>query len=71
GITRPTLLGHLFLLWWWALDYAPDGDVTRYGADELALAAEWDEYWTEWERQAGKRRPHEVDELRPALGPME
>ena len=42
GITRPTLLGHLFLLWWWALDYAPDGDVTRYGADELALAAEWD-----------------------------
>lgn len=41
GVPRPQVIGHLFCLWWWALDYAPDGDVTAFGADDLALAAEW------------------------------
>jgi hypothetical protein len=42
GIGRPQLIGHLFCLWWWALDYAQAGDLTNFSADELAIAAEWD-----------------------------
>jgi hypothetical protein len=42
GVSRVQLVGHLFYLWWWALDYAPDGDVSRYGAQELADAAKWE-----------------------------
>lgn len=34
-------IGHLHLLWWWALDYAPDGDVSAFSADEVASAAGW------------------------------
>jgi hypothetical protein len=42
SVSRPQLIGHLFCLWWWAIDYAPSGDVSRYDAADLALAAEWD-----------------------------
>jgi hypothetical protein len=41
GISAPQLIGHLMYLWWWAIDYAPGGDVTDYDASDLALAAEW------------------------------
>lgn len=41
-IPRPQMLGHLHLLWWWAVDYAPDGDLTDYDPDEIADAAMWD-----------------------------
>lgn len=33
--------GHLHFLWWWALDYAPDGDVSRFDELDLAIAAAW------------------------------
>lgn len=42
GVSRPTALGHLHLLWYWALDYAPSGDISRYRASEIARAAEWE-----------------------------
>ena len=42
GVSRPTAIGHLHYVWWWALDYAPDGDVSRYTPAVLAIAAEWD-----------------------------
>lgn len=35
-------IGHLHCLWWWALDYAPDGDLTKHDAEDIAIACEWD-----------------------------
>ena len=40
-ISIPQAVGHLFMFWWWALDYAENGDLSRYDADDLADAAEW------------------------------
>jgi hypothetical protein len=42
GIPVPAALGHLHLLWWWAIEYAPDGGVGRFDAGDLALACMWD-----------------------------
>jgi hypothetical protein len=42
GVSRPAIVGHLQYLWWWALDYAQDGDITDYENDELAEASLWD-----------------------------
>ena len=41
-ISIPQAVGHLFMFWWWALDYAENGDLSRYDADDLADAAQWD-----------------------------
>lgn len=41
GISIPAAIGHLHLLWWWALDYAQDGDLDGYSAEDIADAAEW------------------------------
>lgn len=38
----PTVVGHLHCLWWWALDYADDGDLSRFDDLDLALGARWD-----------------------------
>lgn len=40
-IGKPQAIGHLLLLWWWTLDYAPSGDVSAFAPSELASAAEW------------------------------
>ncbi len=37
----PQVIGHLQYLWWWSLDYAPDGDLARFAAPEVAAASEW------------------------------
>lgn len=42
GIPRPQMIGHLHCLWWWALSYAPDGDLTAFDDDDIADAADWD-----------------------------
>lgn len=42
GLKSIHFCGHLHGLWWWALDYAQDGDVTKYEPWELAEAAEFD-----------------------------
>lgn len=42
GISRPQMIGHLFCLWWWSLDYAEDGDLSDFDAEDIADAAEWD-----------------------------
>ncbi len=39
---RPHVVGHLHELWWWCIDYAPDGDITKYSNVQIARAAEWD-----------------------------
>lgn len=43
GVSLPAMIGHLHLLWYWALDFAPDGDVARFDDEDLADAAEWDD----------------------------
>ena len=34
-------IGLLHCLWWWCMDYAPDGDLSRYDPDEIAAAVDW------------------------------
>jgi hypothetical protein len=41
NIPLPLAIGHLFYLWWWALDYAEDGVLTRYSDEDIADASEW------------------------------
>ena len=35
------IIGHLHALWWWALDNAPDGDLSALTAEEVAEAIGW------------------------------
>lgn len=42
GIGTPQMVGHLQFLWWWCLDYAEDGDLSRYDAFDIADAAGWE-----------------------------
>lgn len=42
GIGVPQALGHLHLVWYWALDFAPDGGLGPYGAGDVEFAAGWD-----------------------------
>jgi hypothetical protein len=48
GIPKREAVGTLHLLWWWALDYAEDGDLTRYDALDIAIGADWDKNETEF-----------------------
>jgi hypothetical protein len=41
-INRMEGIGHLHCLWWWALEYAQDGDLTGYDLADVALGAEWE-----------------------------
>lgn len=36
------VIGRLHCLWWWALDYADDGDLSRMDASDIADACQWD-----------------------------
>jgi len=40
-IAPAAVAGHLSALWCWALEYAPDGDLARFDAEELEIAAGW------------------------------
>jgi hypothetical protein len=42
GISVPQVVGHLHLIWWWAADYAGDGDLSGFDAMDLADAAMWE-----------------------------
>ncbi|WP_088186362.1 DnaD domain protein [Desulfosporosinus sp. FKA] len=42
GVSLPATVGHLHFLWWWALDFAQDGNLTEFDAFDLAAASEWD-----------------------------
>lgn len=41
GITQQALIGHLVTLWAWAMDYAPDGDLSHYEPEEIADAGRY------------------------------
>ena len=42
GVSIPQVVGHLHMLWWWAMDYAPSGDLSDFTAEDIALAAGWE-----------------------------
>ncbi len=43
GITRVQMVGHLHYLWWWALDFAEDGDLSDIDPADIAEEAMWDD----------------------------
>lgn len=42
GVSRAAAIGHLHLLWWWAVDYAQDGNLTGVEPEIIAEEAMWD-----------------------------
>lgn len=40
-ISRAEVIGHLHMLWWWVIDYAPRGNLAEFGSRTLAKAADW------------------------------
>lgn len=36
-----TVVGHLLFLWWWCQDYAQDGNLSAWNAEDIAEAAGW------------------------------
>ncbi|ALS27166.1 DnaD domain-containing protein [Paenibacillus sp. 32O-W] len=42
GVSLPAAVGHLHFFWWWAMDYAQDGDLSRYDEYDIADACGWD-----------------------------
>jgi hypothetical protein len=43
GVTLPQAIGHVVMVWTWAVRYAPNGDLSRFDADVIADAAGWDD----------------------------
>lgn len=41
-VSLPETVGHLHYLWWWALDFAQDGNLTKYDAYDIKDATLWD-----------------------------
>ena len=41
SVTTPQAVGHLHLLWWWALDNAPTGDLTHITDAVVARVCQW------------------------------
>lgn len=35
NISKPSVIGHLHLLWWWSMDYAPDGNLSNFSLEEI------------------------------------
>lgn len=42
GISRAAMIGHLQCLWWWALDFAEDGNLSKFAPDDIAEEALWE-----------------------------
>jgi hypothetical protein len=42
GISIPESIGYLHLLWWWALDFAQDGNLADYTDEDIADAMLWE-----------------------------
>lgn len=41
SLPLPAVIGHLHLLWWWAMDYAENGDLSKYDAGDIEDACHW------------------------------
>lgn len=42
GINEFEMIGRLHAFWWWAMDYAPTGDITKYTNEDIEDAVDWD-----------------------------
>lgn len=42
GVSIIAMVGHLHALWWWAMEYAPDGLISAYDPEDIADAVMWD-----------------------------
>lgn len=42
NVSIPTTVGHLQCLWWWATDYAQDGNLSKYDNEDIADAMMWE-----------------------------
>lgn len=42
GLSVPAAVGHLHMFWWWAMDFAADGDITKFEPEDIADAMEYD-----------------------------
>jgi hypothetical protein len=42
GVGIPQAVGHLHLLWHWALSYAEDGDLSRHSDEDIAIGVMWE-----------------------------
>lgn len=42
GVSLPAAIGHLHFFWWWAMDYAQDGDISKYDKEDIADAVHWE-----------------------------
>ena len=42
GVSLPAAVGHLHYLWWWATDYAQDGDLSRFDAYDIKDATHFE-----------------------------
>lgn len=42
SLNKPEAVGHLVYFWWWAMSYAPDGDLSRYDDGDIADGAMWE-----------------------------
>ncbi len=42
GETIPSTIGRLHFLWWWAMDYAQTGDLSKFEPSDIADAVMWD-----------------------------
>lgn len=42
GLDIPRAVGSLHMIWWWAMDWAPDGDISNFEPIDLADAAHYD-----------------------------
>lgn len=40
-VHRAQAIGHLQYLWWWALDFAPTGNLSAFTPAEISAGAEW------------------------------
>ena len=48
GVSKVTAVGHLHFLWWWAVDFAQDGDLSVFTDPEIADGAGWEGDGTEF-----------------------
>jgi hypothetical protein len=42
SLSKVTAIGHLHAFWWWAVDNAPEGDLSALEPDEIADGACWE-----------------------------
>jgi hypothetical protein len=42
GINRREAIGLLHILWWWVLDFAPEGDLSDFSDEDIADSIDWE-----------------------------